>query len=96
MRRSQELTPTRRLILEYLEVCAKKQHYPSIREIGEAVGLQSSSTVHQHILALEEGGYIEKRLTSRSRNIHIKIEGEVCPTCRGTGRVANIRPTETN
>lgn len=33
---------------------------PSVREIGEAVGLKSPSTVHFHLKKLEEAGLIEK------------------------------------
>ncbi len=37
-----------------------KGYPPSVREIGEAVGLASSSTVHGHLSRLEEKGYIER------------------------------------
>ena len=33
---------------------------PSVREIGEAVGLRSSSTVHGHLRRLESKGYIRR------------------------------------
>ena len=33
---------------------------PSIREIGEAVGLRSSRTVYEHLSGLEEAGYLER------------------------------------
>jgi len=33
---------------------------PSVREIGEAVGLSSSSTVHSHLAALESKGYVRR------------------------------------
>lgn len=33
---------------------------PSIREIGKAIGLTSSSTVHSHLAALERKGYIRR------------------------------------
>jgi repressor LexA len=39
-----------------------------VREIGEAVGLKSSQTVHHHLLGLEEGGYVERGgLPNRNR-----------------------------
>lgn len=48
-------------IYDYLVSCIRKQGYPpSVREIGEAVGLKSPSTVHFHLKHLEEAGYIEK------------------------------------
>lgn len=43
---------------------------PSIREIGEAVGLSSSSTVHSHLRSLEAKGYL-KRNPSKPRSIEI-------------------------
>lgn len=43
---------------------------PSIREIGEAVGLSSSSTVHSHLRTLEEKKYI-RRNPSKPRSIEI-------------------------
>lgn len=48
-------------IYEYIAACIREQGYPpSVREIGEAVGLKSPSTVHFHLKHLEEAGYIEK------------------------------------
>ena len=37
-------------------------HYPpTVREIAAGVGLSSSSTVHSHLIKLEEQGYILRR-----------------------------------
>jgi len=48
-------------IYEYIATCIREQGYPpSVREIGEAVGLKSPSTVHFHLKHLEEAGIIEK------------------------------------
>lgn len=48
-------------IYDYIVSCIRSQGYPpSVREIGEAVGLKSPSTVHFHLKRLEEAGYIEK------------------------------------
>lgn len=33
---------------------------PTVREIGEMVGLKSSSTVHNYLKGLEEKGYLER------------------------------------
>lgn len=50
--------------LEILEIIKKeialKGYPPSVREIGEAVGLTSSSTVHNHLNILEQKGYIRR------------------------------------
>ena len=48
-------------IYDYIASCIREQGYPpSVREIGEAVGLKSPSTVHFHLKHLEEAGVIEK------------------------------------
>src|SRR5690606_2813134 len=48
----------------------KKGYPPSVREIGKAVGLASSSTVHSHLSQLEKKGYI-KRDPTKPRAIEI-------------------------
>ena len=46
-------------ILEFIKKQVSEKGYPpSVREIGEAVGLASSSTVHGHLARLEKKGYI--------------------------------------
>ena len=48
-------------IYEYLQTAIPEQGYaPSVREIGQAVGLKSPSTVHFHLKRLQEQGLIEK------------------------------------
>lgn len=48
-------------IYRYIVQCVKEQGYPpSVREIGDAVGLKSPSTVHFHLKNLQDEGYIEK------------------------------------
>lgn len=45
-------------ILGFIKVEVRKKGYPpSVREIGEAVGLASSSTVHGHLSRLEKRLY---------------------------------------
>ena len=56
-----ELSKMQQKIYEYIAACIREQGYPpSVREIGEAVGLKSPSTVHFHRKRLEEAGVIEK------------------------------------
>ena len=56
-----ELSHMQQKIYDYIVACIRKQGYPpSVREIGEAVGLKSPSTVHFHLKHLEEAGVIEK------------------------------------
>jgi repressor LexA len=48
-------------ILEFVEQFTREHKYPpSVREIGAAVGLRSPSTVHAHIKALTEKGFLQK------------------------------------
>ena len=57
----QKLTAMQQKIYDYIANTVRNQGYPpSVREIGEAVGLKSPSTVHFHIKHLEELGYISK------------------------------------
>ena len=57
----QKLTAMQQKIYDYIANAVRTQGYPpSVREIGEAVGLKSPSTVHFHIKHLEELGYITK------------------------------------
>lgn len=56
-----ELSKMQRRIYDYIASCIRDQGYaPSVREIGEAVGLKSPSTVHFHLKHLEEAGVISK------------------------------------
>ena len=49
-----ELSSMQKRIYEYIASCIRDQGYPpSVREIGEAVGLKSPSTVHFHLKHLE-------------------------------------------
>ncbi|MCL6473308.1 MAG: transcriptional repressor LexA [Firmicutes bacterium] len=55
------LTDRQRQILDYILAEINRKGYPpSVREIGQAVGLTSSSTVHSHLAALERKGYIRR------------------------------------
>lgn len=56
-----KLSPRQQAILDYIEKNVQEKGYPpSVREIGEAVGLASSSTVHGHLSRLEKKGYIRR------------------------------------
>jgi len=68
---SQELSERQARILEYIRQVTRARAYPpSVREIGEAVGLSSSSTVHNHLNQLERRGLI-KRDPSKSRTVQL-------------------------
>ena len=64
-------------ILEYIRKQIRERGYPpSVREIGEAIGLSSSSTVHGHLARLEEKGYLH-RAPDKPRAIEITEEREL-------------------
>lgn len=61
MTKSQSLTKRQIAILDFITQQIRLKGYPpSVREIGEAVGLQSSSTVHSHLTQMEQKGYIRR------------------------------------
>ncbi len=73
------LTERQRQVLQYIKQEIHDKGYPpSVREIGEAIGLSSSSTVHGHLARLEEKGYI-RRDPTKPRAIEVRGEtpGEV-------------------
>jgi repressor LexA len=81
-----QLTGKRRQILEYIDESVRDRGFPpSVREIGEAVGLASSSTVHSHLATLQDQGYLRRHPT-KPRAI------EVCWDS-GSDNVMERRPT---
>lgn len=76
-----ELSEKQRQILEYIKSEILKRGYPpSVREICTAVRLKSTSSVHAHLSALEEKGYI-RRDPTKPRAIEI-IDDEYALTRR--------------
>ena len=58
-----KLTAKQQEILEYIKITILKKGYPpAVRDICEAVKLKSTSSVHSHLSALEEKGYIHPSL----------------------------------
>src|SRR5919204_1505532 len=56
-----DLTARQRRILEFIRPATAERGYPpTVREIGEAVGLTSSSSVHSQLENLERKGYLRK------------------------------------
>lgn len=59
-----DLSKQQMTILDYIKKEVSKKGYPpSVREICNAVGLKSTSTVHGHLMKLEEKGYIRRDST---------------------------------
>jgi repressor LexA len=74
----QMVTERQRAILDYLRAFVDEHGYPpTVREIGEAVGLRSPSTVHAHLAQLERAGLLRRdptkpraiELTDRRRQL---------------------------
>lgn len=94
------LSARRKEILEYIVATTRQRGYPpTVREIGDAVGLRSSSTVHFHLNVLQKLGLIE-RDGSLTRAIRARDAGSETPRppARGVtyaplvGRVAAGEP----
>jgi repressor LexA len=78
------LNPRQRQILDYLRDHSRDHSYPpTVREIGRAVGLSSSSTVQNHLNTLETRGFIT-RDPAKSRTV------EVVNTDASRGRGSNV------
>jgi len=70
----QVLTERQRQILDFLTKYVDAHGYPpTVREIGEAVGLASPSTVHAHLANLERAGFL-KRDPTKPRAIELRRE----------------------
>jgi repressor LexA len=78
MAKLEPLNKRQQMILDYIQDYCKTHGYPpSIRDIGKAVGLKSSSTVHMYLVQLEEKGYIRRDPARPRAIIVIKDETEI-------------------
>jgi repressor LexA len=69
------LTERQKQILDYIREKIRVSGYPpSVREIGQAVGLRSSSTVHTHLVQLEEKGFVKKDPTKPRAIIPVDLD----------------------
>jgi repressor LexA len=68
------LTARHRQILDFIEAETRQRGYPpSVREIGRAVGLTSTSTVHAHLATLQRLGYL-RRDPTKPRAIEVRYD----------------------
>ncbi|MEO6120748.1 MAG: transcriptional repressor LexA [Acidimicrobiales bacterium] len=80
------LTGKRRQILDFIATQLRTRGYPpSVREIGVAVGLTSSSTVHSHLATLQRHGYL-RRDPTKPRAIEVYYD-------ESSGAAIERRPT---
>ena len=88
----EDLTARQQRILEFIGDTVRERGFPpTVREIGEAVGLTSSSSVHSQLANLQRKGLLHKDPT-KPRAIQIdepRVEGAVVPVL---GRIAAGAP----
>jgi repressor LexA len=89
-----DITPRQQRILEFIAGTVRDRGYPpTVREIGEAVGLTSSSSVHAQLANLERAGYLTKDPTKpRAMTLatDARADGTAVPVL---GRIAAGTPT---
>ncbi len=90
---TQALTARQRRILDFIAATVRERGYPpTVREIGEAVGLTSSSSVHAQLANLERLGLLHKDPTkprAMTLSDSPRVEGVVVPL---VGRIAAGHP----
>ncbi len=70
------LTARQREALEYIRRCVRKRGYgPTVREIGDQMGIHSPNGVVGHLTALERKGFIQRE-ANLSRSIMLVDRGE--------------------
>jgi repressor LexA len=89
------LTPRQQRVLAHIKEAIEKRGYPpSMREIGEAVGLTSSSSVAHQLRVLEEKGFL-KRDPNRPRALEVSLP-EVMAARRSLGAAEETQYDETD
>jgi repressor LexA len=90
-----KLTKRQQEIFDFIKRYSAKHGYPpTVRDIGRAIGLTSSSTVHAHLANLEKLGII-KRDPTKPRALEVlidKAKAAVSPGLPVVGRVAAGQP----
>jgi repressor LexA len=81
------VTPRQQRILDFISVTMRRQGYPpTVREIGDAVGLTSSSSVHAQLANLERMGLLHKDPTKpramtlsepRAESVSVPLVGRI-------------------
>ncbi len=82
-----QLTDRQRGILEFIDQNMRERGFPpSVREIGEAIGLNSPATVHTHLATLQKLGYL-RRDPTKPRAMEVRFE-------TSSGVAMDRRPTK--
>ena len=91
---SKNITTKQLNILKFIKSEVSKKGYPpSVREIGAAVGLKSTSTVHGHLSRLEAKGYI-RRDPTKPRAIEILLPSDEFEDTDINTNISNIETTQ--
>ena len=89
----EKLSRMQQRVYDYIaESIAEHGYAPSVREVGEALGLKSPSTVHFHIKHLQEMGLIEKS-AGKGRAITLKKQLQAVPVaarCRSSAMLPPV------
>ena len=91
----QALTRRQQAILDYLRESQLRQtHPPTLDELCSALGLRSRGSMHKHVTALVEAGYVEP-LSGKQRGVRLSEAAQDDPsTLPLLGRIAAGRPIE--
>ncbi len=74
-----ELTKRQTEILNFIKEYIVSHGYPpTVREIGSALGISSSATIHAHLVNIENKGFI-KRQETKNRAIELLVDNEFKP-----------------
>jgi repressor LexA len=88
------LTPRQRKVLEVIRESVEARGYPpSMREIGEAVGLTSSSSVAHQLATLERKGFL-RRDPNRPRAIEVRSPGDASTNTQAATAVSADHPVD--
>src|SRR5688500_3172087 len=84
------LTERQQQALDFITACLDERGYPpTLREIGEHMGIRSTNGVNDHLKALEKKGYLAREdLKSRALRPLRAIDGGKAPARGGAGNVA--------
>jgi repressor LexA len=71
------LTPRQRKVLEFIRESVERRGFPpTIREIGDAVGLASTSSVSYQLIALQKKGFLRRDAT-KPRAVDVRLPSEM-------------------
>jgi repressor LexA len=86
------LTPRQRKVLDVIRDSVERRGYPpTMREIGEAVGLVSTSSVSHQLHALQKKGFL-RRDPTKPRAVDVRLPSEMGPDDEAAARAAQPKP----